>query len=144
MNEQFSVLFVCQRDLTGPSEKQMMGFAQRLVRRGHRILFSFGGSAATAAGEGLSIVNGIEFREHRFKGRRLRPADIDRGREFRPDLIHVANSRLPTIMAAREYRRATARRRSCISRTTNGTRGAGSLGSRSTTGRVGGCDGPRA
>src|SRR5437764_10378676 len=102
-----SVLFVCQHDFTGPSEKQMMGFAQRMAERGHGVLFSVGGSADTARQEGLELVPGVEFREHRFDGRRLRPTDRAAVGAFEPTLIHAVNSRVPTAAAASDYARAT-------------------------------------
>jgi glycosyltransferase involved in cell wall biosynthesis len=106
-DEPVSILFVCQGDLGGPSEKQIMGFAQRLAGRGHRVLLSLGGSTDSIAREGLQMVPGIELTEHRFSGRRLRPGDRQRGTEFAPMLIHAVNSRVPTAAAAADYSRAT-------------------------------------
>jgi glycosyltransferase involved in cell wall biosynthesis len=103
VSARLSVLIVCQHDLTGPSEKQMMGFAQGLARRGHRVLFSFGAGGGAGADEGLELVDGIELSEHRFEGRRLRQSDRRRARAFGPDLIHVVNSRVPTVAAASDY-----------------------------------------
>lgn len=102
-----SALFVCQGDLSGPSEKQMMGFAQRLARRGHRVLMSLGGRADSVEREGLELVPGIELREHRFEGQRVREADRRRVLEFGPSLIHAVNSRVPTAAVAADYARAT-------------------------------------
>jgi glycosyltransferase involved in cell wall biosynthesis len=102
-----SILFVCQSDLGGPSEKQIMGFAQRLAQRGHRVLMSLGGGADSVAREGLQMVPGIELTEHRFSGRHLRPGDRHRAREFGPTLIHAVNSRVPTAAATADYARAT-------------------------------------
>lgn len=104
--EQLAILFVCQHDLTGPSEKQMMGFAQQLAERGHRVLLSFGASGDPAA-QGLRIPNGVELIDHGFARRGLRPSDLRTAASFAPTLIHAVNSRVPTIMAASSYYRAT-------------------------------------
>jgi glycosyltransferase involved in cell wall biosynthesis len=106
-DEPVSILFVCQSDLGGPSEKQIMAFAQRLATRGHRVLLSLGGSTESVAREGLRMVPGIELTEHRFSGRRLRPGDRQRASRFGPTLIHAVNSRVPTAAAAADYARAT-------------------------------------
>lgn len=107
MTSCLSVLIVCQHDLAGPSEKQMLGFAQRLATRGHRVMLSFGADLDAAQCEGLKLGGGVELTEHRFSGRRLRSADIRRAAAFGPTLIHAVNSRVPTVAAANGYARAT-------------------------------------
>jgi glycosyltransferase involved in cell wall biosynthesis len=105
--EPLSVLFVCQHDLTGPSEKQMMGFAQQLASWGHKVMFSFGTDGGSQRREGLLIGPGITLHEHRFAGRRLRPGDRQIALGFQPSLIHAVNSRVPTAAATADYARAT-------------------------------------
>jgi glycosyltransferase involved in cell wall biosynthesis len=101
--DQLAILFVCQGDLAGPSEKQMMGYAQRLAARGHRVLLAFGGSVERSRREGLEITSGIEMTEYRFAGRRLREQDRRVAVGFKPDVIHAVNSRVPTAAAASDY-----------------------------------------
>ncbi len=105
--DQLAVLFVCQSDLAGPSEKQMMGYAQRLARRGHRVLLALGGSLERSRREGLEITPGIEMTEYRFAGRGLREEDRRVAIGFEPSVIHAVNSRVPTAAAASEYARVT-------------------------------------
>src|SRR5579884_374742 len=102
-----SILFVCQADFVGPTEKQFMGFAQRLVEGGHRVMFGLGGAANSATREGLALPDGICLQEHRFSGPRLRPSDRAAARTFAPAVIHVLNSRVPTVAAATDYARST-------------------------------------
>jgi glycosyltransferase involved in cell wall biosynthesis len=100
-------MFACQGDLTGPSEKQMLGFAQRLAAQGARVLMCLGGSADSVEREGIEVPAGVEVTEYRFAGRRLRPGDRERAERFSPTLIHAVNSRVPTIAASADYSRAT-------------------------------------
>lgn len=102
-----AVLFVCQSDLAGPSEKQMMGYAQQLARRGHRVLLAFGGSVERSYREGLEITPGIEMTEYRFAGRGVREQDRRLAVGFEPSVVHAVNSRVPTAAAASDYAKAT-------------------------------------
>jgi glycosyltransferase involved in cell wall biosynthesis len=104
---QLRVLFVCVADFRAPTEKQVLGFAQQLARSGHAVMISITGSVATAAEEGADRLPGLEVRRHRFRGQRLRRDDLAAARQFRPNVIHAANSRLPVIAAARSYAAAT-------------------------------------
>lgn len=107
LRDQLSVLFVCQHDFDGPTEKQALGFAQQLVRRGHRVAFSLGGDAAGTGASGAAMVDRMTVFEHRLVGRGLRTADTATARAFGPDLIHCLNPRAPTVAAARVYASAT-------------------------------------
>lgn len=102
-----SVLFVCQYDFHGPTEKQALGFAQQLVERGHRVAFSLGGDAAGTGAVGVALIERMTVFEHRLTMRSLRAADVASAREFEPDVIHCMNPRAPTIAGAREYATAT-------------------------------------
>src|SRR5947209_3494463 len=95
--EQLSVLFVCQHDFDGPTEKQALGFAQQLARRGHRVGFSLGGDAASTGAENATMLERIELFEHRLIGRMPRPSDLEAAHRFAPDLIHCMNPRAPTV-----------------------------------------------
>ncbi len=81
----------------------MMGYAQLLARRGHRVLLALGGSLERSQREGLEITPGIELTEYRFAGRRLREQDRRVAIGFEPSVIHAVNSRVPTAAAASEY-----------------------------------------
>ena len=66
-------------------------------------MISFQGDPATAAGEGGEDLEGLTVHFHRFRGPRLRRIDLRAASEFRPDLIHCRNSRLPTVAATKAY-----------------------------------------
>ncbi len=103
------ILFVCGADFSAPSEKQALGFAQELVRRGHRVLISMGGDLDSAGTEGAIEISGLQFIRHRLRayGRRLGAPEIQSARNFRPTLIHSFSPRLPVITAAAAYSGAT-------------------------------------
>lgn len=101
------VLFTALDDFAAPSEKQILGFAQELLRRGHEVLVSISGDLATAETEGVREIDGLQIRRHRFTGPRLVAADRSAARTFAPDVIHAFASRGPALHAAREYRRVT-------------------------------------
>src|SRR5438270_12774778 len=62
------VLFVCQHDLGGPTEKQALGFAQGLLRRGHAVAFTFGADTGGDDARGAALVDRMRFFEHRLQG----------------------------------------------------------------------------
>jgi glycosyltransferase involved in cell wall biosynthesis len=101
------ILYVCGSDFSSPGEKQFLGFAQGLVRRGHSVMMSLNGNPATAAAEGASGIAGLEIRAHRFRGRGLSREDTAAAVSFRPDIIHGLNARVPVVAACRAYARAT-------------------------------------
>jgi len=105
--EQLSVLFVCQHDFDGPTEKQALGFAQQLVRRGHRVAFSLGGNGSSSDACGVAELGRMSLFEHRLEGRVPRESDIRAARSFNPDIIHCMNPRAPTVAVARTYTTAT-------------------------------------
>ena len=108
--ESLRILFVCQNDFGAPSEKQVLGFAQQLVRRSHRVLISVGGDPASAEREGASGTPGLAVRGHRFRRGRLRGEDLDAARDFAPHVVHAWNTRTPTEAAARALARASGAR----------------------------------
>jgi glycosyltransferase involved in cell wall biosynthesis len=101
------VLFVTSDDFSMPSEMQVLGFAEELVRRNHRVLISLGGDPASADREGLILVPGLEVQEHWFEGRRVAGAALEGARRFEPDIIHSWNPRVPALTAARAFTSAT-------------------------------------
>ena len=101
------ILFVCQNDFGAPSEKQVLGFAQELCRRGHPVMVSLAGELETAEREGATAVPGLRVHRHQFVRGRLRAEDLAAARSFAPSLIHAWNSRVSTIAAARAICRAT-------------------------------------
>jgi glycosyltransferase involved in cell wall biosynthesis len=103
------VLFICQFDFSAAAEKQVLGFAQQLVRRGVEVLICLGGDEATAAQEGADRLQGLSVHRYQFAGRRLRRADVEVARRFGPSVVHAWNSRVPTMAAAREIATATER-----------------------------------
>ena len=105
-DETLRVVFVCQGDLGGPSEKQALAFAQQLAARGHRVMLSLNGDERSAAAELTAPVDGLQVRFHAFRGRALRTADLDAVRAFRATLVHSFNARVRTLVAARAYARA--------------------------------------
>jgi glycosyltransferase involved in cell wall biosynthesis len=108
MNEgPLRVLIACQGDVSGPSEKQALGFAQQLAASGHEVFLSLRGDPRTAAAEGATGVAGLTTHFHDFRGPRLRPADVSAARAFAPQLVHSFNARHVTLTAARGYAEAT-------------------------------------
>jgi glycosyltransferase involved in cell wall biosynthesis len=105
--EALRILFVCQNDFAAPSEKQVLGFAQQLTRRGHQVMVSIAGDLDTAEREGALAVSGLIVHRHQFRRGRLRADDLDVARRFRPSLVHAWNSRVSTVAAARTICRAT-------------------------------------
>lgn len=105
--EGLSVLFVCQHDFDGPTEKQALGFAQQLVRRGHRVAFSLGGDATGTGASGAALLEQMTIFEHRLVGRVPRDSDTSAVRAFDPHVIHCMNPRAPTIAAANAYASTT-------------------------------------
>jgi glycosyltransferase involved in cell wall biosynthesis len=101
------VLFVCQNDFGAPSEKQVLAFAKELAGRGHQVLISFAGDPESAEQEGATGVPGLAVHCHAFFRGRLRAEDVEVARAFAPTLVHVWNSRPPTVEAARAICRAT-------------------------------------
>lgn len=101
------ILFVCQHDFSAPTEKQAVGFAQQLVRRGHQVTISVGGDVGSAVSEGIEEAPGLTLRDHRLLGRSLRQEDLQSASAFDPTLIHAFNSRTPVVAAARCFRTAT-------------------------------------
>jgi glycosyltransferase involved in cell wall biosynthesis len=106
-SDQLRVLFVCQNDFGAPSEKQVLAFARELVRQGHAVLISFAGEPESIEREGADGMPGLEAHCHAFVRGRLRPGDVEVARRFAPTLVHVWNSRVPTVAAARALCRAT-------------------------------------
>lgn len=95
------ILFVCQNDFGAPSEKQVLGFAQQLCRRGHPVMVMFAGEAESAEREGATRVPGLEPHLYALRpGGRLRRQDKEAARRFKPSLVHAWNCRPPTIAAA--------------------------------------------
>lgn len=101
------VLFVCGGDFSGASEKQAVWFAEQLLHHGHSVMISVMGDVRTAASEGLDRIEGLERHGHRFRGRRLRSADLAAARRFGPTLIHSWSPRLAMVAASAEYSDAT-------------------------------------
>lgn len=101
------VLFVCQNDFEAPTEKQVAGWAQGLLRRGHAVAITVGGDVATAASEGVDRLPGIVLGEHRLDGRALRESDRSWARDFAPAVVHACNPRAPTAAAAADLAGAT-------------------------------------
>lgn len=101
------VLIVCAGDFSSPGEKQFLGFAQELVRRGHTVLMSINGDPSTADDEGAAGIDGLLVRAHTFDGRGLSAADRAAAAEFAPDLIHAINARVTVVAAARSYAEST-------------------------------------
>jgi hypothetical protein len=101
------ILFVCAADFSAPSEKQVLGFAQTLVRRGHGVLISIAGDLSTAEAEGTADVPGLQVVRHRLRtwGRNLHDAELLTARTFSPTLIHCFSPRLPVVTAAVAYSR---------------------------------------
>lgn len=104
------VLFVSADAFGHASEKQFVGFAQELLRRGHGVMFSVGGDPASAAREGVDAIAGLRWQHHTFSGRRLHPDALAAVRAFAPDVVHALSPRVPTLAAAREMARATSAR----------------------------------
>ena len=100
------ILFVCQNDFGAPSEKQVLGLAQELCRRGHPVMVSLAGELESAEREGATAVAGLTIHRHQFVRGRLRSTDLEAARAFEPSLVHAWNSRVPTIAAARSIGRA--------------------------------------
>src|SRR4051794_19870112 len=107
MTEALRVLFVCQNDFGAPSEKQVLAFARELARFGHAVLISFAGDPESVAREHADNLPGLETHCHEIHGRGPRRQDVDVARAFRPSLVHVWNSRAPTVAVARAYCDAT-------------------------------------
>lgn len=103
------VLFVCASDFAGPSEKQVVGFAQELARRGHEVLISIAGDLATAGQEGVDRIAGVSVVRHALvrRGPRVDAAARARVHAFAPTLIHAFSPRLPVLTVARAYAAAT-------------------------------------
>jgi glycosyltransferase involved in cell wall biosynthesis len=101
-----AILFVCQNDFSAPSEKQVLGFAQQLVRQGHRVMIGIAGAEATAEQEGATGVPALTVHRYAFVRGRLRAEDLDMARDFAPSIVHAWNSRVSTIAAARAICRA--------------------------------------
>lgn len=106
-SSELSVLFACQHDFDGPTEKQALGFAQQLMRRGHRVAFSLGGDANSSGARGAALLDRMTIFEHRLTGRGLAGPALAAAREFAPDLIHCMNPRTPTVAAASAHASAT-------------------------------------
>lgn len=105
--EQLRILFVCQNDFAAATEKQVLGYAEELIARGHRVMITIGRELATAAAEGVDGIPGLLVRRHTFKGPWLRRSDIAAYRDFAPNVVHAFNSRVPTVAALRQIARAT-------------------------------------
>lgn len=101
------ILFVCQNDFAAPTEKQVVGFAQQLVARGHEVAISLGGDIATAQQEGVEEVPGLTLHQHHLVGRRVSEGDLCAARAFAPTLIHALNSRTAVVAATEGIAEAT-------------------------------------
>lgn len=103
-DEPLRVLFVGSGDYSSPDEKQALGFAQELLRRGNAVMTSFIGDSATATREGAGEIDGLNVHCHVVGlGGRLRRADLDAATAFRPTLIHVLGCRVGAVAAGRAY-----------------------------------------
>ena len=94
------VLFVCGADFSGPSEKQALGFAEQLLRRGHAVAIAIRGSESP--GVDTAALSALEVVPYRFRGRRLVPQARQRMLGFAPDVVHAFNPRLVVLTAASE------------------------------------------
>lgn len=101
------ILLVCQNDFGAPTEKQALGFALELARRGHEVRITLGRDDVGLEALGAVDVSAVEIGHHGFAGPRLRAADRAAARAFAPDVIHAFNSRVPVVAAAADLRRAT-------------------------------------
>jgi len=103
------IVFVCAADFNAPSEKQALGYAQELVRRGHSVLISIGGDLDTVRTENAMGLPALQVVRHRLQalGGRLGSPELQVARSFRPTLIHSFSPRLPVLTAAAAYARAT-------------------------------------
>jgi glycosyltransferase involved in cell wall biosynthesis len=102
------VAFVSEHDFSAPSEVHILGFAQELIALGHDVLMSIGGDPLTLEREGFRSETRMLVSRYRFFGPWLDRRSLRTMRTFRPDVIHAWNPRPPTLMAARQYARATA------------------------------------
>lgn len=101
------VLFVCQDDFSAPTEKQVLGFAEELTRRGHEVMVSIARDLSTAAREGADGVPRLTVQRHEFVGPRLRGGSVGAVKSFQPTLIHAFLSRVPVVAAAAGFAKAT-------------------------------------
>lgn len=85
----------------------MLGFAERLLSKGHEVMVSVGEDPRTVDAEGASGLERLRVQRHEFRGRWLSPETLDGARTFRPSVIHAFNSRHAVVAAASAYARAT-------------------------------------
>jgi glycosyltransferase involved in cell wall biosynthesis len=96
------ILFICSADFRGPSEKQVLAFAQELLRRGNQVAISLAGDPATLASEQLHGLEGLKLIQRGRSGRGSK-READHIRRFAPSVIHAFNARLPVVAAAKRY-----------------------------------------
>jgi glycosyltransferase involved in cell wall biosynthesis len=100
------VLFVCGSDFTSPSEKQVLWFTRELTARGSEVMISLMGDPESARVEGADRVDGLRLLWPKFTATRPSRSDLEQVREFKPDLVHAFNARVPVVAAARAYSKA--------------------------------------
>lgn len=100
-------MFVTGHDFSAPAEKQFLWLSQALIAQGHAVAMSLGKDLSSAAREGADDTPGLTLMAHRFRGPRLRRADLAAARVFAPDVIHAITPRSPMISAARQFSGAT-------------------------------------
>lgn len=108
MNDGLRILFVGAGDYRSPDEKQALGSAQELLRRGHAVMTSFLGDPALIAAEGADRIDGLHARTHDLRPLgRLRPEDVAAACAFAPHIVHVLGARVAAAAAARELAATT-------------------------------------
>lgn len=101
------IVLVTPQDFAFPSEMQVLGFANELTRQGHTVMMSMGGDPDSHRVERLSVERDVVLFGHRFRGPHLDTAALIKATQFRPDVVHAWDPRVPTASAARDYARAT-------------------------------------